>query len=232
MTNAYLDGLLDQLVTAEPRERWDDVVGRARRSRRRYIAAVATVAVLVLAPATWAAVNAFEGTPAPPPVRIDFQSTNRYWAEAQLGRRAPQADVSKAHGVIQVPTTDGPLDLWAAPTDVGGTCLLVGWDADLAKANGPSEGSMCAPPSSPTSDNLTWVWTTAIPTHPSYSEVWGYAYGAASTVDVAFEDGSSRTLPVVEHLFLGAVPRGATVVSLAARDSDGNVVGSWKPGSK
>lgn len=231
MTDAYLDALLDELVTAEPREQWNDVLGRARRSRRRYVAAVAAVAVFVLAPATWAAVDAFEGTPAPPPVRIDFRSANGYWARAQMRRRASRADVSKAHGVIQVQTSDGPLDLWAAPTSVGGTCLLVGWDSDLATADGPGEGLMCAPPTPPTSDNLTWVWTRAIPAHPTYSEVWGYAYGAAATVEVGLQDGSSLTLPVAEHVFLGAIDRDATVVSLISRDADGNVVGSWKPGS-
>lgn len=31
--DAYLDGMLDELVAAEPREAWSDVLGRARRSR-------------------------------------------------------------------------------------------------------------------------------------------------------------------------------------------------------
>lgn len=54
MTDDYLDELLDELVSTQPREAWDDVVGRARRSRRRYAAAVAIVAMLVLAPSAWA----------------------------------------------------------------------------------------------------------------------------------------------------------------------------------
>ena len=62
MMDAHLDQLLDELVPVEPREQWNDVLRRARRSRRRYFAVVAAVAVLVLAPAAWAAVNAFEGS--------------------------------------------------------------------------------------------------------------------------------------------------------------------------
>lgn len=49
--DAYLDGLLDELVTAEPREAWSDVLGRAggRRivaSRRAVIVAIAIAAIL------------------------------------------------------------------------------------------------------------------------------------------------------------------------------------------
>lgn len=52
--DAYLDGLLNELVVTEPREAWSDVVARARRSRRRYLAVVAAIATLVLAPSAWA----------------------------------------------------------------------------------------------------------------------------------------------------------------------------------
>jgi len=52
--DAYLDGLLDELVVTEPREAWCDVVARARRSRRRYVTVVAAIATLVVAPSAWA----------------------------------------------------------------------------------------------------------------------------------------------------------------------------------
>jgi len=61
MNDSYLDGLLDELVRPQAQESWDDVLHRARRSQRRYVALVAVVGVLILAPATWATVNAFSG---------------------------------------------------------------------------------------------------------------------------------------------------------------------------
>jgi hypothetical protein len=50
----YLDSLLDDLVTVEPREAWDDVLRRARGVRRRYAFAASLVVVLAVAPSAWA----------------------------------------------------------------------------------------------------------------------------------------------------------------------------------
>lgn len=58
MSDDYLSELLDELVTAEPQPAWNDVLTRARRSRRRSMTAVAALAVLVLAPSAWAIHNA------------------------------------------------------------------------------------------------------------------------------------------------------------------------------
>jgi hypothetical protein len=35
------------------------------------------------------------------------------------------------------------------------------------------------------------------------------------------------TLPVVEHLFLAALPKGSKPASIVGRDADGNVVATW-----
>ena len=67
MSENYLDDLFDQLVTVEPHPAWNDVLARARRSRRRYGALVAAVAVYVLDPTVWAIYFAFT---APPPPQV------------------------------------------------------------------------------------------------------------------------------------------------------------------
>ena len=140
MTDAYLDSLLDELVTAGPHERWSDVLGRARRSRRRYTAVVAAIAALVLVPATWAAVDAFEGTPAPQSIQqnfVEWNATAVQIGESGFRTAAPRADASKAHGVLQLQTNDGPLDMWGAPESTGkGTCWFVGWDSEMNGADG------------------------------------------------------------------------------------------------
>jgi hypothetical protein len=40
-------------------------------------------------------------------------------------------------------------------------------------------------------------------------------------------DGTTTTLPVVEHLFLGALPHGSNVASVTGRDANGDVVATW-----
>lgn len=229
--DAYLDELLDELVSAEPREAWNDVLHRARRSRRRYSAIVVVVAALVLAPAAWAAVNAFEGTPAPQVIQENFvqwnaEAPNLAFVNAQTGfaTHVPTADPSKAHGVLQLQTTDGPLDLWAAPASNGRTCWLVAWQSDLDAGNDQAYGS-CAPATAP-SDNLSFGTNQNVQAHPGYTVLSGYAYGDAATVDVTLADGRTATLPVVEGLFMGAFDNDATITSLVARDASGSVVGS------
>lgn len=54
MTDDYLNRLLDEFATAEPREDWGDVLKRARRARRRYVAVAVAIATLVLVPSAWA----------------------------------------------------------------------------------------------------------------------------------------------------------------------------------
>lgn len=226
MIDAYLDGLLDELVAAEPREAWIDVLGRARHSRRRYTAAVVTIAALALVPAAWAAVDAFEGTPAPPNVSTSFRQLNRVAGRAvQQGIAAkwPQADVIKAHGVIEIQTADGPEDLWVAPDDQGGQCYFVDWANDPPEQDGSQYGFGGCPPSTPPASNISWGagW---IEGHPNLVTVNGTVYVDAATVQVTLDDGSAVTLPVVEHEFLGSLPKGALVDKLTAFDAAGNEV--------
>jgi hypothetical protein len=228
MSDTYLDGLLDELVIAEPHEAWDDVLGRARRSRRRYAGVVAAFAALVLAPTTWAAVKAFEGTPAPQVIQQNF-SYNRVTINPRTGfveDLFPAADSSKAHGVLQVATSDGPLDMWAAPELKGnGTCWFVGWDPELNGPNGPRGVNSCTQTDA---QPLNWMdWNDA--KHPSYTVLIGSVNGSETTLDVTLADGSTTTLPVVEHLFLGALPHGSHVASIVGRDASGNVVATWPP---
>ena len=230
MTDAYLDGLLDELVTAEPRERWNDVLGRARRSRLRYAAAAAAVAVLVLAPATWAAVDAFEGTPAPHVIQQNFSPYNRVTINPTTGSILdflPAADAGKAHGVLQLQTSDGPLDLWAAPeTDGSGTCWFVGWESDMRTDHAIGNASCTT-----SNDAAITPETYDAASHPAYTVLVGSVTGSETTLDVTLTDGSTTTLPVAEHLFLGALPPGSQLVSITGRDATGNVVATWQPAS-
>jgi len=222
MMDPHLDGLLDELVPAEPRAAWSDVLRRARRSRRRYAAVVAAIALLVLAPATWAAVDAFEGTPAPPDVATSFGPYERFVrAQHVLAGDGPQVDASKAHGVIEIDTADGPEDLWAAPDDAGGQCWYIDWANDKS-TDGKYGLSGCEPPQPPAS-NIEWG-DLSVPSHPTLMTFRGSLNVDAATVRVTLDGGSTQRLPVAEHLFLGSFPKGTKVERVTALDADGNVV--------
>lgn len=234
MTDAYLDGLLDELVTAEPRERWNDVLGRARRSRRRYGVVVVAVAVLVLVPATWAAVDAFEGTPAPQSIHQTFLQGDAMSAAMQAAfaahngvkRDFPKADPSRAHGVLQLATSDGPLDMWAAPElDGSGSCWFFGWESDMRSDRAGGMGG-CMQGDQP----IEGVGTYNDASHPAYTLLSGWVTGSETTLDVTLRDGSNTTIPVVERLFLAALPHGSGLpASIVGRDAAGNVVATWAP---
>jgi hypothetical protein len=214
---------------------WDEVLRRAGVRSRRYLVALVVVATLVLAPAAWAITQAFQGKPAPPSIKSYFQEANKFDAKiAQaLGRKEPKAIVSKAHGVIQVKTADGPIDIWAAPARGGGTCDFVGWQSDLNHAHAAGGGS-CYPATVPlTAHNLDFgTWGDY--KHRNYKIINGYAYGAATTVRVTLTNGHTTTLPVVEHLFLGALHQSThwrqrpKLVSVIARNTHGHIVGYWR----
>jgi len=234
--DAYLDRLLDELVPADGHEAWQDVLGRARRSRRRYLAAIALVAALVLAPTAWGIAQAFQGTPAPPKVKADLRFGNKMGAEIAktFGRKEPEAIASKAHGVIQVHTADGAIDLWAAPATDGGTCYLIAWQSGLGATS-----SSCVPATAASANaqggphNLV-LSTGGDSAHRNYNIVNGYAYQGATTVRIRLSNGKTQTLPVVEGLFLGALHQSThwrlrpKIVSVIARNAHDQIIGYWR----
>lgn len=235
MSDAYLSDLLDGLVTADPPPAWDDVLGRARRSRRRYGLIAVAVATLVVAPATWAVTNVFEGSTPPESISGFAQKGNELTLQAKAAflKQAADlatADVSKLRGVMQVHTPYGPLDLWAAPSDNGGVCAYLAFEPDLrAGANGNADGSCWSPPlrfyvaglESPSSD-------------PSLGIADGYtSIPDAATATVTLSDGQSATSPVVEGFYLATFEQlpgeqrfggegGPAIVSTTIDDANGN----------
>jgi len=138
----------------------------------------------------------------------------------------PQADVSKAHGVIEIQTADGPQDLWAAPDDQGGQCTFIDFANDPAGPNGQYGFGGCGP-SPPPSSNISWgdVWVRP---HPTLLTVYGQVYVDAAAVQLTLDDGSTVSLPVVERLFLGSLEKSAKVTQLTAYDAAGTQV-AWQP---
>lgn len=237
MSDAYLDGLLDELVIAEPPPAWDDVLRRARRSRRRYGLVAVALATLVLAPASWAIADAFEGSAPPQSISADVQSWNvltpqlrALMANAGSPVEIATADLSKLHGVMQVQTQHGQLDLWAAPGSNGGVCTVLAFGADLQPgANGNADGGCWNPPL-----KLLVGGLESPSSYPSLGIADGYtSIPNAATATVALSDGRSATSPVVEGFYLTTFEQlpdeqrlgtesGPTIVRTTIKDANGN----------
>lgn len=218
-------------TSSQPRRRgW---LGLRQPRRLRLVVALGA-ATLVLVPTSLAfgsrIVDLFEGTPAPPSISTNFAANNAITdLETQKGfaSQLPHADVSKAHGVMEIQTADGPEDLWAAPSDQGGQCWFIDFANDPPGLDGQFGFGGCYP-LPPPSSNITWgdVW---VPSHPSLMTVWGHVYVDASTMQLAFADGSTVTLPVVEGMFLGSLDKTAKVTKLTAYDDAGNIAAQTTP---
>jgi hypothetical protein len=177
--------------------------------------------VFVLAPATWAAIKAFEGTPAPPPVRRLFTFTNQQ--RSAFFRDLPTAEVDKAHGVLRVQTKRGSYDIWAAPSRTGGTCFAVGLESSMTGKHGmwiPSteacvQANDANPPLAASTDSASSETQIAM---------WGYAKGPETTVRVTMTDGRTMTLPVVEHFFLAALRKPGGIASITGLDATGKFI--------
>ena len=233
MTETRIDELLDELVpVVEPRSGgWEDVLARARTSRRRYSAVVIVALALLVVPTAVAlrgrVADLFQGTPAPPPIS-NFFGENKRLADKLIQRgiatNFPQADASKAHGVIQIQTEDGPEQLWAAPNDQGGLCWFIDFANDPApNGNKPGFGS-CDQSASARPPDIAFEGPAWELSHPSLYTFSGRVYGDAATVQVNFADGSNIRLPVVEGLFLGSLDRKVEVTQATAYDEAGNQV--------
>jgi hypothetical protein len=232
MSDARIDDLLDELVApfeARP-EGWADVVRRVHHTRRRYVLVGVALVALVLVPAAVALrgeiSDLFTGTPAPPAVSTSFEANNRI-ADMALrrgfGDRYPHADVARAHGVLEVQTSDGPLDLWVAPNDQGGNCWWVDFAGDPEGPDGKYGFGGCDTPDAAAIEPAM-VWVAP---HPDLVTLWGRVHVPADRVVVELQDGSSSTLPVVEGGFLASFPQGSLLERVTAYDGDEQVA-SWR----
>ena len=235
MSEAMIDDMLDALIPAvEQLPDWDGVLQRARRAHHRRVALFVAMAALVIVPAAYAVVRAFEGTPGPPQIRAGFRSWNREASlVTQRGFRVhvPHAIVASAHGVLQVQTSDGPLDLWAARSDAGGICWFVDYESDLRPHGPPAGGGSCDQGHGPPG-RLTYEldWTIA---HPTLETLLGRVYTGASIVRITLSNGSTVSLPVVEGLYLASVPNHTRIRRADAFDAAGKKVASFSvPGAR
>jgi hypothetical protein len=242
-----IDRMLEDLVPPfEARgDGWEDVLHRARRTRRRYAVITVAVAALLLVPAGLALRAVFQGTPAPPAVQTWFADA---LTQKGFGNRFPHADVSQAHGVLEVQTPDGLEDLWVAPNDQNGACWFIDFAEDPPGPDGQYGFGGCYPFASfalgrsregaygvlwPSTfrrlqSGIDWgaVW---IHLHPTLQTLWGRLTVAATRVEVDLANGSTLHLPVVESFFLASLSQDDRVTEIRAYDDSGAVVATGRP---
>jgi hypothetical protein len=240
-----IENALDELMPEfEPRAGgWDDVLRRAGRTRRRYGLAAVAVAALLVVPAALGLHGLFQGTPAPPAVKSWFADS---LTQQGFRTKFPQADVSQAHGVLEVQTSDGPEDLWVAPNDRGGSCWFIDFANDPPGPAGQYGFGGCYPwadfalgrsqkgayamiwPSGRPSTDIDWgaVW---INPHPTLQTLWGHLNVSATRIEVDLANGSKLHLSVVESFFLASLSRDDRVTEIRAYDDSGAKVATVRP---
>ena len=244
-----IDDMLEEAVPPfETRpDGWKDVLRRARRTRRRYALLAGAVAALLLVPAGLALRAAFQGTPAPPAVQMWFADA---LTQKGFAHRFPHANVSEAHGVLEVQTPDGPEDLWVAPNDQNGACWFIDFANDPPGPHGQYGFGGCYPVEdlmlgrsrhatygilSPRPQSLftgvDWgaVW---IEPHPALQTLWGRLTVPAVRVEVDLANGSTLHLPVVENFFLASLSKDDRVTEIRAYDDSGAKVAAARPSAR
>ena len=240
-----IENALEELVPPfeQRADGWNDVLKRARRTSRRYGLVAVGIAALLVVPAALGLHELFQGTPAPPAVKSWFADS---LTQQGFRSRYPHADVSQAHGVLEVQTSDGPEDLWVAPNDRGGSCWFIDFANDPPGPDGQYGFGGCYPladfalgrsrqgdyamiwPSGQPSNDIDWgaVW---INPHPSLQTLWGHLNVAATRVEVDLANGSMLHLSVVESFFLASLSRDDRVSEIRAYDDAGAKVATVRP---
>lgn len=198
------------------------------------IASAALLGVLLVTPAFGIGgrfLDLIQGTPAPPEVQTHFATSDTlrmnlfaFAEEAghELHDRFSPVVASEARGLFAIESADGPIYLWAAPTEDGRQCWLI--QTGAAPATGrPYGGGSCDGTEEKSAIRPSFGWTAE---RPSVRIAHARVYDDSITrVDVEFEDAPALVLPVVAGHALGTVanePR--PVVAFVGRDTDGEEV--------
>lgn len=208
----------------------------SRRRRRGLWAAMAAAALLgtaLVAPAFGIGgrlLELIQGTPAPSEVQTYFAASNEtrekmqaYAEEAgeELHDRFSPVVASEARGVFAIESPDGPVYLWAAPTEDGRQCWLIQAGAERGTGRPFGLGS-CDSAETTTAIRPGTLWTAE---RPNVKIVHVRVYDdAIERIEVEVDDATTVTLPVVAGYALGTVPNDERVVALVGRDADGGEV--------
>jgi hypothetical protein len=192
---------------------------RWRSRRARVAVAVALASVIAVSSAFgWPArvLDVIAGEPAPPRVKDAFALQNEGRERVlPIFRQHASNDtiVERAHGIVGIETSVGPVILWAAPTRGGGVC----WVVEIER-RGPGL-SGCSP--RPWRESVVFEYGMGrTRVGDGYLElVEGRTRADVASVELLYADGESETVPVLEGFYLHEPRERPTM--LVARDRDG-----------
>jgi hypothetical protein len=209
---------------------------RSRPRPRRTLVAVAAAALVgafLVTPASGLGerlLDLIQGTPAPPEVQTHFASSNatreKLFARAEeagarLHDRFSPVIAAEARGVFALDTADGPIYLWAAPTEDGRQCWLIQAGAEFTTGRPYGFGS-CDGTRHESGIRPETVWTAE---RPSVEIVHVRVFDDAITrVDVELEGMPTVALPVAAGHALGVVAKDERVVALVGRNEEAEEV--------
>jgi hypothetical protein len=234
--------LLEQQLaaTANPLDDsdWLAVRRRVRRPRRRIgLAAVAAVIALAAAVPAFGLsgkfVDLIQGTPAPQAIKTYFAASDalrqKLLAEAPAATGAMSERytpvVEDARGVFAIDSPDGPIFLWAAPTEQGGQCWLIQTGEDTGTKRpygmGACEG---ANPGGGMSTDVGWTAE-----RPNVQIVHARVRDdSIVSVEVQLEHGDPVSLPVASGHALGTLPMNVRVAAFVGLNAAGEEVARSK----
>jgi len=210
---------------------------RPRRSRRRGVSvavvSAALLGALLVAPAVVLGdrlLDLLQRPAAPPEVQAHFAANNtlrkQLFAHTEaaghaLHDRFSPVVAGEARGIAAIESTDGPIYLWAAPTEDGRQCWLIQAGAELATGR-PYGLTSCDAPQVQSKIRPGTLWTAE---RPSVKILHARVYDNAITrVEIVVEDGPEVSLPVVAGHALGTVAKDARVLAFVGRNASSDEV--------
>jgi hypothetical protein len=210
---------------------------RAPRSRRRavslVVAAGALLGALLVTPAFGLGdrlLDLLQRPAAPREVQEHFAANNtvrkQLFAHVEEAGHTMQDRFSRviageARGVAAIESADGPIYLWAAPTEDGRQCWLIQAGAEAATGR-PYGSTSCDVTEVESKIRFGTLWTVE---RPSVKIVHVRVYDDAITrAGIVVEDGREVSLPVVAGHALGTVAKETRVLAFVGRDASGDEV--------
>jgi hypothetical protein len=210
---------------------------RPPRSRRRVVSVVVVTAgllgALLVTPAVGLGdrlLDLLQRPAAPPEVQAHFAADEtlrkQLFAHAEaaghaLHDRYSPVVAGEARGVAAIESPDGPIYLWAAPTEDGRQCWLIQAGAEAATGRPYGSGS-CDATEAESKIRPGTLWTAE---RPSLKILHARVYDDAITrVEIVIEDGPAVSVPVVAGHALGTVAKGAHVLAFVGRNASSEEV--------
>ena len=215
---------------------WEDVLARARsqragsRPRRRLVLALALVLLLIVLAVPPLGIGSrlleFFGLSAPTEVRdaVERGADPRESVVAWLNDQNPEPglDRESVHGVIEIPTSRGPLRLWGAKSTKGEIRYRFVQMPQAGRPNGIFTGMAAAAPSpldAGVETRYNWPLLDAPLLH-------GQVRAPVSRVMIRYDDGSTQQVPIVENYVMASLTHDSGQATIEARNPEGRIVGS------